>query len=170
VTKVRKAAPKQFVKLGANAYFERMAKWLGILAIVLVGVIAGLFLAADIPLETNIDAGVPLENIVTDAIARRVTAQGVEVDVSDIVKKYIAAGEDRKAVVRYLTALRFKLRFQLMEVDGVEALIATRSPLERTLGNYSPIPFPYFDKLEVVVYFDGQLVRSASGQLIYRAS
>lgn len=145
-----------------------MTKLLRVLAI--IGALAAAYLAGDIIHWQRVDGSIPRENIVSEAIARRALSRDAMVDVSDIVEKYIAAGEDRKAVVRYLTALSFELRFQLMEIDGVEALIATRSPLERTLGNYSPVPFPYFDKLEVIVYFDGQLVRNASGQLIYRTS
>jgi hypothetical protein len=165
---VRKAVPKQFVKPGANAYFERMAKRLGVLAIVLVGVIAGLFLAADIPLAANIEASVPCENIVTDAIARRVTAQGVEVDVSDIVKKYIAVGDSREAVMRHLTALGFEMFFNPQQVDGKDVVIATRYPMERLLGHYYATPL-FTDALRVWVRFDGQTVAGVAGKIVYRA-
>ena len=136
----------------------------------IVSASAAAYLAGDVIHWLRVDNSVPRENIVSEAIARRALSPGANVDVSDIAEKYIAVGEDRKAVVRYLTALGFEIHFQLLEIDGIEALIATRSPLERTFGNYSPIPFPFFDKLEVTVYFDGQLVKSTSGQLIYRAS
>lgn len=152
----------------ACASDEKMAKRLGILAIVLLCAVAGLFLAADIPLATNIDASVPRENIVIDAIARRTIAQGVEVDVSDIAKKYIAVGDNRDEVMRYLKAMGFELFFYDQKVDGKDVLIATRYPMERLLGHYYATPL-FTDALRVWVHFDGQAVASVAGKIINRA-
>ena len=145
-----------------------MVRRLLILVTILVCAVAGLFLAADIPLATNIDPSVPRENIVADAIARRVTAQGVEVDVSDIAKKYIAAGDSREAVMRHLTAMGFEMFFLPQKVDGKDLLIATRYPMERVLGNYYASPI-FTDALRVYVHFDGQAVASVAGWITYRA-
>jgi hypothetical protein len=145
-----------------------MKKWLGIVAIVLVGVVAGLFLAADIPLATKIDASVPPENIVDDAIARRTTAQGVEVDVSDIVRKYIVVGDNREAVMRYLKAMGFEMFFYHQKVDGTDVLIATRYPMERLMGYYYAGPV-FSDALRVWIHFDGQTVASVAGKIAHRA-
>ncbi len=147
---------------------EEMAKRLGILAIVLVCVVAGLFLAADIPLATNIDASIPRENIVADSIARRVTAHGVEVDVSDIAKKYIAVGDSREAAMRYLKAMGFEMFFNPQQIDGKDVLIATRYPMERLLGYYYATPL-FTDASRVWVHFDGQAVVSVAGKIAYRA-
>ena len=148
---------------------KKMAKRLGILAIVFVCVIAGLFLAADIPVATNIDASVPRENIVADAIARRAIAQGVEVDVSDIVKKYIAVGDNREAVMRYLKATGFEMFFYPQQVDGNDVLIATRYPMEKRLGHYYNLLPIFTDALRVFVHFDAQVVASVAGRIGYRA-
>lgn len=145
-----------------------MKKWLPILAIVLVCMVAGLHLAADVPLTTNIDASVPRENIVADAIARRVTARDVEVDVSDIVRKYIAVGDNRDAVMRYLKATGFEMSFYPQQVDGKDVLIATRYPMERLLGHYYATPV-FTDALRVWVHFDGQAVAGVAGEIFYKA-
>jgi hypothetical protein len=148
---------------------EEMAKRLGILAIVLVCAVAGLFLAPDIPLSTNIDASVPRENIVTEAIARRAITQGVDVDVSDIVKKCIAVGDNREAVMRYLKAMGFEIQFLPKQVDGKDVLLAIRYPMRRTLGLYY-MRVIFTDALRVVVHFDAQTVAGAAGHIVYRAS
>jgi hypothetical protein len=158
-----------FVKSPARIYFKVMKKSLGILAVIVVGAVGGLYLAADIPLATNIDASVPPENIVSDAIARRVTAQGVDVDVSDIAKKYIAVGDNRDAVMRYLKAMSFEMFIYDQKVDGKDVVIATRYPMERRLGHYyNPLPI-FTDALRVWVHFDGQAVVSVAGRIAFRA-
>ncbi len=145
-----------------------MKKGLLIVATVLVCAAVGLHLAADTPVETNIDASVPRENIVSDAIARRTTAHGVEVDVSDIARKYIAVGDSREAAMHYLKATGFEMFFLPQKVDGKDLLIATRYPMERLLGNYYATPV-FTDALRVYVHFDGQAVASVAGWIAYRA-
>jgi hypothetical protein len=146
-----------------------MKKRLLIIAIVLAGAVAGLDLAGDIPLAMNIDAGIPRENLVADAIARRAITRSVAVDVSDIVKKYIAVGDNREVVTRYLTALGFEMSFDPQKVDGKDVLIATRYPMERRLWHYYPMIPVFTDALRVQVHFDGQVVANAKGVIVYRA-
>jgi hypothetical protein len=138
-------------------------KWLRIFAI--IGALAVAYLAVDIMLWMRVDQIAPRENLVREAIARRENTAGATADVSDIANKYISAGQTRAAATKYLESLGFEIRYQLLELNGVEALVATRFPLQRTLGNYIPVPIG--DRLEVTVYFDGQFVRAASGQIIY---
>ena len=145
-----------------------MKKGLLFVAIVLVFAAVGLHLAADMPVETDIEARVPRENIVSDAIARRTTAQGVEVNVSDIAKKYIAVGDSRESVMHYLKATGFEMFLLPQNVEGNDLLIATRYPMERLLGNYYTTPI-FTDALRVWVHFDGQTVASVEGHITYRA-
>ena len=69
-------------------------------ALAIIVALAATYLAGDIIHWQRVDGGVPLENIVSEATARRALSRDAKVDVSDIVGKYIAAGADRKAVVR----------------------------------------------------------------------
>jgi hypothetical protein len=142
---------------------QDMSKRLRILAIVSALVVA--YLAADIMLWMRVDQIAPRENLVREAIARRENTADATVDVSDIANKYISAGQTRAAATKYLESLGFEIRHQLIEFDGAEALIATRSPLKRTLGNYSL--FPTGEGLEVIVYLNAQIVRNAVGQIYY---
>jgi hypothetical protein len=93
----------------------------------------------------------------------------VEVDVSDIVKKYIAVGDSREASMRYLKATGFEMFFLSQKVDGKDVLIATRYPMERRMGHFYSLLPGFTDALRVYVHFDGQAVASVLGWIAYRA-
>ena len=156
--------------INANPSGEKMAIGLRkstLLFVCFVSALSGIYLTLDVLRWTSLDWRIPRENIVSDAVARRTTKRGFHVDVSDIANKHITLGESRADVVRYLTALGFDIHIQLAELGGAEVLTALRAPLERTIGNYLPIP-PY-DELRITVYFfDERVFANSSGEIIYR--
>jgi hypothetical protein len=156
--------------INANPSGEKMVIGLRkstLLFVCFVSALSGIYLTLDVLRWTSLDWRIPRESIVSDVIARRTTQRGFRVDVSDIVNRYITIGEPQANIVRNLKALGFDIHIQLAELGGAEVLTALRAPLERTIGNY--LPLPIYDELRITVhFFDERVFANSSGEIIYR--
>lgn len=101
-------------------------------------------------------------DIVGDVKQVRQDNKEANIDVSDIVKKYISLSADRSAVEDYLKAQKFTLNNQPISSDGSQALVAIYS--EKSLLN-----FGFHDEIRVIVVFVNNKVDRSSGTLIFRA-
>lgn len=102
------------------------------------------------------------EDIVSEVEAVRENDKRADIDISDIVQKYIVVGATQEWVEHYLVGLEFKLYFQPPEANGTQTLIAERS--EKFV-----IPLLPYDEIRVIVVFSGGVVKTSRGRLILRA-
>ncbi|WP_175016862.1 hypothetical protein [Massilia sp. YMA4] len=102
-------------------------------------------------------------NLVTDIERIRQTDKSDQIDISTTVQSHIAAGTGRKDVERRLQQQGFTLHEQPEAADKTRTLIAVRKEkgLIASLG--------FHDEIRVVIIFDNDKVKHASGLLIYRA-
>lgn len=102
-------------------------------------------------------------NLVTDIEQLRQHDKAAQIDIGVIVQKHIALHTARKDVERLLLAQDFTLHDQPEAADKTRTLIAVRKEkgLIARLG--------FHDEIRVVIIFDNDKVKQASGLLIYRA-
>ncbi|WP_146171892.1 hypothetical protein [Pseudoduganella armeniaca] len=102
-------------------------------------------------------------NLVTDIEQLRQHDKAAEIDITAIVQKHIAPNATRKDVERLLLRQDFTLHEQPEAADKTRTLIAIRKEkgLIASLG--------FHDEIRVVIIFDNDKVKQASGLLIYRA-
>lgn len=102
------------------------------------------------------------EDIVSEVETVRENDKRANIDVSDIVQKYIVVGATQEWVEHYLVGLGFELSFQPAEANGTQTLIADRS--EKFV-----IPLLPYDEIRVIVVFSDGVVKTSKGMLITRA-
>ncbi|HEY0586534.1 MAG TPA: hypothetical protein VGD52_10395 [Pseudoduganella sp.] len=108
-------------------------------------------------------AGAIAADFVDDVKQFRATNKDASADISEIAKKYIAVGQTKEMVERYLTAQKFSLNYQPIAADQSQTLVATH--VEKSLAG----SIGFHDELRVIVVFENGLARSVSSKLIYRA-
>lgn len=101
-------------------------------------------------------------DIVGDVKQVRQGNKEANIDISDIVKKYIFSSADRNTVEDYLKAQKFALNNQPIASDGSQTLVAIYS--EKSLLNVG-----FHDEIRVIVVFVNNKVDRASGKLIFRS-
>lgn len=102
-------------------------------------------------------------NLVTDIERIRQADKSAQIDISSTVQAHIAIGTARKQVESLLLQQDFTLHEQPEAADKTSTLIAVRKEkgLIASLG--------FHDEIRVVIIFDNDKVKNASGLLIYRA-
>ena len=100
--------------------------------------------------------------IVGDVKQVRQGNKEANIDVSDIVKKYISLSADRIAVEDYLKTQKFELYNQPIALDGSQVLVATYS--QKSLLN-----FGFEDEIRVIVVFVNNKVDSSRGMLFFHS-
>lgn len=101
-------------------------------------------------------------DIVGDVKQVRQGNKEANIDVSDIVKKYIPLSADRSAVEDFLKTQKFTLHNQPTSSDGSQTLVAIYS--EKNLLNIG-----FHDEIRVIVVFVDNKVDKSSGKLILRS-
>ncbi|MFN7882003.1 MAG: hypothetical protein ACK5PF_03180 [bacterium] len=101
-------------------------------------------------------------DIVGDVKQVRQANKEANIDISDIVKKYISSSADRNTVEDYLRTQKFALNNQPVASDGSQTLVAIYS--EKNLLNVG-----FHDEIRVIVVFVNNKVDRANGKLIFRS-
>lgn len=101
-------------------------------------------------------------DIVSDVKQVRQGNKEANIDVSDIVKKYISLSADRSAVECYLKTQKFKINNQPIAADGSQTLVAIYS-------GKSLLDVGFHDEIRVIVVFVNNKVDRSSGKLIFRS-
>jgi len=101
-------------------------------------------------------------DIVGDVKQVRHNNKEANIDVSDIVKRYISLSADRNTVEDYLKTQKFMLNNQPVASDGSQTLVAIYS--EKSFLNVG-----FHDEIRVIVVFVSDKVDRTSGKLIYRS-
>lgn len=102
-------------------------------------------------------------NLVTDIEQIRQADKSAQIDITSTVQSHIAIGASRKGVEHLLLQQDFTLHEQPEAADKTHTLVAIRQEkgLAASLG--------FHDEIRVVIIFDNDKVKQASGLLIYRA-
>jgi hypothetical protein len=102
-------------------------------------------------------------NLVSDIEHIRQADKSAQIDITSTVQSHIAIGTAKKQVESLLLKQDFTLHEQPEATDKTRTLIAIRKEkgLIASLG--------FHDEIRVVIIFDNDKVKHASGQLIYRA-
>jgi len=119
-------------------------------------------------------------NIVSDAKQVRASNKKADIDISEIVQKYIPVGSKKETVDSYLMANKFSLYYQPKEkldhdlrvnksyvTDTLQVLFATYKPPLTSSGWYTN-PF-FYDVIRVVVVFEDDTAREVTGKIIIRS-
>lgn len=101
--------------------------------------------------------------LVTDIEELRQRDKAADIDITAIVQKHIAPNTARKDVEHLLRAQEFTLHEQPEAADKTRTLIAVR----KEKGVIASLGF--HDEIRVIIVFDNDKVKQASGLLIYRA-
>lgn len=102
------------------------------------------------------------KDIVDDIKQVRQSNKEANIDVSDIVKKYIPSSADRSTVEDYLKTQKFTLHNQPTAPDGSQTLVAVYSE-----NKWFDLGF--HDEIRVIVVFINNKVDKSSGKLIFRS-
>ncbi len=98
---------------------------------------------------------------VEDVRQFRATNKDASADISEIARKYIAAGQPQEAVERYLKARKFSLNYQPAAAGKAQMLVAVHAGKGPGIG--------FHDEIRVIVTFENGLATSVNSRLIYRA-
>lgn len=101
------------------------------------------------------------EGIVSDIKKIRRSNADANIDVSEVVKKYISVAADKNGVESYLRAQKFQLHNQPLTSDGTQTLVAVYSDRYLNIG--------FHDEIRVIVVFIDNKVVSTNGKLIFRS-
>lgn len=102
-------------------------------------------------------------NLVTDIEQLRQRDKAAQIDITAIVQKHIAPHTARKDVEHLLRTQEFTLHEQPEAADKTRTLVAIR----KEQGVIASLGF--HDEIRVIIVFDNDRVKQASGLLIYRA-
>jgi hypothetical protein len=102
-------------------------------------------------------------DLVDDVKQFRSTNKDAIADISRIAQQYIAAGQSKEMVERYLTAHEFALHYQPVASGQPQTLVAVHAEAKglSSLG--------FHDEIRVIVTFENGLAKTVNGKLIYRA-
>jgi hypothetical protein len=106
----------------------------------------------------------PQPNLVTEARARRLTSNLPDLDVSDLVAKYIRVGSSREHISRDLARLGFYINSNIERSGEREFLVAGLYPLNEYWLNLQPSA----NELRVVIELKNETVVGVRGRLITR--
>ena len=102
-------------------------------------------------------------DLVDDVKQFRSTNKDAIADISRIAQQYIAAGQTKEMVERYLTAHKFALHYQPVASDQPQTLVAVHVE-EKGLSSLG-----FHDEIRVIVTFENGLAKTVNGKLTYRA-
>jgi hypothetical protein len=102
------------------------------------------------------------QDIVTDVATLRATNSAATLNIDAIAAKYIVPGAARLEAERYLTKQGFTLH-QVSTSGTKHTIMAVKN--QRSFG----ASFGFFDETRVILELEGDVVRVATGWLIYHA-
>jgi hypothetical protein len=102
------------------------------------------------------------QDIVTDVKKLRDTNKSANLDIGQVIERYIQVGATQAQVETDLKAMKFKLYYQPVAPDQTLPMLAV-------LDQTSLLSFGFGDEIRVIVFFEKGAVKRTSGMLIYRA-
>ena len=102
-------------------------------------------------------------DLVDDVKQFRSTNKDAIADISRIAQQYIAAGQSKEMVERYLTTHKFTLHYQPVASGQPQTLVAVHAE-EKGLSSLG-----FHDEIRVIVTFENGLAKTVNGKLVYRA-
>jgi hypothetical protein len=102
-------------------------------------------------------------SFVSEAKEVRQSNKDANIDISELVMKYIPAGTAKEAAENFLQSNKFILNYQPIAPDKSQTLIAVfaEKSLLASLG--------FHDEIRVIIVFENGTAKRASGKLIYRS-
>ncbi|WP_426167535.1 hypothetical protein [Pseudoduganella sp. R-34] len=92
----------------------------------------------------------------------RSTNKEASADISEIARKYIAAGQSQETVEHYLKAQKFSLNYQPVAAGKVQTLVAVHA-------GKGADSIGFHDEIRVIVTFEHGVAKRVNSRLIYRA-
>lgn len=108
--------------------------------------------------------GASMANELVDEVKQvRESNKSATVDISHIVKRYITVGARKIVVESFLKEHKFDINDQPISPGGSQTIVAIY--VEKNIL----ASFGFHDEIRVIVFFENEVVKSATGKLIYRA-
>lgn len=109
--------------------------------------------------------GNPADKFIEEIRSRRSSNKSARFDITDILSKYIAIGDELFKVKNFFSDAGFKDFPQKFEEHGKQEVVFVREPLTRTITSF----FGFFDMVRVIVEFKNNKVTSIRGFVVYYA-
>ncbi|QYF94077.1 hypothetical protein KY495_02225 [Massilia sp. PAMC28688] len=105
------------------------------------------------------------DDIAREAAALRATSTAAQLDLGTIVQKHIPPGARQRSVERALKEQGFELYYEVGKEDDQPREVLARRPMSRISAWFGVV-----EEIRLIVVFHNDVVRTATGKLIYRGS